>query len=61
MIGSSIDTPTADGSSHDVTNDFLVPGCIYTIAAREKSTDAVWSVKILEKHEADQHILMITV
>ena len=51
--GSSIDSPTADGSSH-VTNNFLVPGCICEIATGEKSTDTVWFVKILERLEADQ-------
>ena len=54
MIGSSIDPLTPDGPSHDVTNDFLVPGCICAIAASEKSIDTVWFVKILEKREADQ-------
>ena len=52
--GTSIDPSTADGPSHDVTNDFLVPGCICAIAASEKSTDTVWFVKILKRHEADQ-------
>ena len=54
LIGSSIDPPTADGLSHDVTNDFLVQGCICAIAASEKWTDTVWFVKILEKREADE-------
>ena len=49
MIGSSTGPPTANGPSHDVTNDFLVSGCIYAIATSEKSTDTVWLVKILEK------------
>ena len=52
--GSSIDRPTADGLSHDVTNDLIVAGCICAIAASEKSTDTIWFDKILEKHEADQ-------
>ena len=54
LISSSIDPPAATGSFHDVTNDFLVPGCICAIAASEKSIDTVWFVKILEKHVADQ-------
>ena len=54
LISSSINPPAATGSFHDVTNDFLVPGCICAIAASEKSIDTVWFVKILEKHVADQ-------
>ena len=52
--GSFIDSPTADGSSHDVTNDFLVPGCICAIVPSKKWTDIVWFVKILERCEAGQ-------
>ena len=51
---SFIDPPTGDGISHDVTNDFLVPGCICALAANENSTDTVWFVKILERCEVDQ-------
>ena len=47
--GSSIYPPTADGPSDDVTNDFLVPGCICAIAASEKSTGTAWFVKVLER------------
>ena len=47
--GSSIDHPFADGPSHDVTNDFLLPGCVWIIAASEKSTDTIWFVEILER------------
>ena len=39
---------------HDVTNDFLVPGCICAIAASVKSANTVWFVKILERCKADQ-------
>ena len=46
--GSSIDPPTADGPSHDVTNDVLEQTYICTIA--EKLTDAVWFSKILKRH-----------
>ena len=51
---SSIVPPIADDLSHDVTFDFLVPGCICAIATSEKSIDTVWFVKILEKPEAHQ-------
>ena len=54
ILVSSIDPPCVDGPSHDITSDFLVPGCICAIASSEKSTDTVWFVKILKRHEADQ-------
>ena len=54
LIGSSIDPPTGEGPSHDVTNNFLVPGCICAISASEKSADTGCFVKILERHEGDQ-------
>ena len=52
--GSSIDPASVGSPSHDVMNNFLVPGCIYAIAANEKSTDKVWLVKIREGSKADQ-------
>ena len=52
--GSSIDPPTANGPSHDVTNDFIISDCICAIAASEKLTDTVLFVKILKWGEADQ-------
>ena len=52
--GSSTDLPTADGPSHDVTNDFFSAGHICAIAAGEKSADTVCFVKILERHEENQ-------
>ena len=45
-MGSSVDSPTAEGPSHDVTNN-LVLGCVCAIAASEKSTDTIWFVNIL--------------
>ena len=47
VVGSSIDPPTAEGPSHDVTNNFLVLGCVCAIAASEKSTDIICFVNIL--------------
>ena len=47
-----IDPSTADSTYHDVTNYFLVPSCIFVIAASEKPTDTVWFVKIFERREA---------
>ena len=38
LIDSSVDTPTAAGHSHDVTNNFLVPDFVCAIIASEKST-----------------------
>ena len=52
--GSNSDPPAVNGPSNDVTNDFLVPGCICAIAATEKSTNTVCFVKILESREANQ-------
>ena len=61
MIGSSsYSPPPTDGPSHDVTNAFLVPGCIFAIVASENSPDTVCFVKIHERCEADQPYIDIT-